>query len=143
MMIGIEGLSLNANEKKFITENNISGVTLFSRNIESPEQLSELNKELQDFFGLGLVVSIDVPNFEAMVGIVLNKTSNIDIEISHDVAICIVNYAGGSIAELYFGLSKVLFHVKQSNTTPTESMVNELLGDSPFYKNRTKAISGL
>lgn len=48
MMIGIEGLSLSADEKKFITENNISGVTLFSRNIESPDQLSELNRELQD-----------------------------------------------------------------------------------------------
>lgn len=47
MMIGISGKSLTNDEKKFIVENNISGVTLFSRNVESPQQLRLLCAELQ------------------------------------------------------------------------------------------------
>tara|TARA_B100001248_G_scaffold261804_1_gene254376 strand:- start:634 stop:1740 length:1107 start_codon:yes stop_codon:yes gene_type:complete len=47
IMIGISGTSLNEKEKEFITKNNIAGVTLFSRNIENPEQLTELVAELQ------------------------------------------------------------------------------------------------
>lgn len=47
MMIGISGKSLTSDEKKFIVENNISGVTLFSRNVESPQQIRQLCLELQ------------------------------------------------------------------------------------------------
>lgn len=46
-MIGISGKTLTEDEKKFITENNIGGVTLFSRNIETPQQLHKLTTELQ------------------------------------------------------------------------------------------------
>lgn len=48
MMIGISGKSLTADEKKFIIENDISGVTLFGRNVESPEQVHALCSEIQD-----------------------------------------------------------------------------------------------
>jgi len=47
MMIGLSGLSLTKDEKKFIIENNISGVTLFGRNYSSAEQLRQLCQELQ------------------------------------------------------------------------------------------------
>ncbi len=47
MMIGISGKSLTSEEKNFIIENNISGVTLFGRNIESPEQVHALCSEIQ------------------------------------------------------------------------------------------------
>jgi len=47
MMIGISGHSLTDDEKKFIVQNNISGVTLFGRNYSSPEQIRDLCKDLQ------------------------------------------------------------------------------------------------
>ncbi len=47
MMIGIQGTSLTEDEKKFLTENDIAGVTLFGRNVESPEQIHALVSELQ------------------------------------------------------------------------------------------------
>lgn len=46
MMIGIQGTSLAADEKKFIIENNIGGVILFPRNYQDPKQLHELCSEL-------------------------------------------------------------------------------------------------
>ncbi|MCB0421420.1 MAG: beta-N-acetylhexosaminidase [Bdellovibrionales bacterium] len=46
--IGIEGPELSANEAQFIVENNIGGVTLFGRNLQSPEQIYKLNSDLQN-----------------------------------------------------------------------------------------------
>ncbi|MAF90092.1 MAG: beta-N-acetylhexosaminidase [Bdellovibrionota bacterium] len=46
-IIGISGTSLTNEEKRFITSNNIGGVILFSRNIESPKQLHSLCAEIQ------------------------------------------------------------------------------------------------
>ena len=48
VLIGISGKTLTKDEKKFIVENDISGVTLFDRNIESAEQVSDLCRELQE-----------------------------------------------------------------------------------------------
>ncbi len=45
--IGISGLALTADEKKFIVENNISGITLFGRNIKEPRQVHDLCAEIQ------------------------------------------------------------------------------------------------
>ncbi len=47
MMMGIEGKELSLDEKKFIETNDIGGVILFSRNYESPTQLSELTNSIQ------------------------------------------------------------------------------------------------
>lgn len=44
--IGLKGLSLEPAEKKFIIENNIGGVILFGRNIQSPEQVHALCTEV-------------------------------------------------------------------------------------------------
>lgn len=44
---GIEGYSLNEEEKTFISENNIGGVILFKHNFKDPGQLAELVNELQ------------------------------------------------------------------------------------------------
>ncbi len=47
-LIGISGHYLTDSEKKFIVENNISGVVLFSRNVANPQQIFELCNEIQD-----------------------------------------------------------------------------------------------
>jgi beta-N-acetylhexosaminidase len=45
-MIGVSGHSLTEDEKKFIVENDIGGVTLFGRNVQSPEQVFHLCEEI-------------------------------------------------------------------------------------------------
>lgn len=47
LIIGLQGLTLSQDEAKFIVENNIGGVILFRRNVESPLQLSELCSSIQ------------------------------------------------------------------------------------------------
>ncbi len=48
-MVGIPGSSLDAISREFLSEMRPNGVILFSRNIESPEQVVALNNELQAF----------------------------------------------------------------------------------------------
>lgn len=47
IIIGLAGLTLSAEEKAFITANNIGGVILFARNVKSPTQVLDLCKEIQ------------------------------------------------------------------------------------------------
>lgn len=47
LMIGLDGYVLTDKEKKFLTENNIGGVTLFARNVQSPKQVAELTREIR------------------------------------------------------------------------------------------------
>ncbi len=47
MLIGVSGLALTADEKKFIVENDISGVVLFGRNVKEPKQIYDLCAEIQ------------------------------------------------------------------------------------------------
>ncbi|HAG90609.1 MAG TPA: beta-N-acetylhexosaminidase [Bdellovibrionales bacterium] len=47
LIIGIEGKDLTEKEADFIVRNDIGGVILFSRNIESPQQVFELNQKIQ------------------------------------------------------------------------------------------------
>lgn len=47
LIIGIRGKTLTQDEAEFIIKNNIGGVVLFARNIESPEQVHQLCGQLQ------------------------------------------------------------------------------------------------
>lgn len=47
MIIGVSGTTLTNDEKKFITENNISGVILMGRNCVEPKQVRDLCAEIQ------------------------------------------------------------------------------------------------
>ncbi len=48
IITGINGTSLSSKEKKFIKDNNIGGVILFTKNFQSPEQLVELTNSIQE-----------------------------------------------------------------------------------------------
>lgn len=52
VLVGISGHSLTESEKTFLTKNNIAGVTLFSRNVQSPQQVLELCREIQSLVPL-------------------------------------------------------------------------------------------
>jgi beta-N-acetylhexosaminidase len=47
-IIGLEGKTLSANEASFISKNNIGGVILFARNVESPQQVHKLCSDVQN-----------------------------------------------------------------------------------------------
>ena len=47
IIVGLKGLQLEKDEADFIVKNNIGGVILFARNVESPEQIRHLVLDLQ------------------------------------------------------------------------------------------------
>lgn len=51
LIIGIEGLALSRDEADFIVKNNIGGVILFKRNVESPQQIRDLSGQIQGLRG--------------------------------------------------------------------------------------------
>jgi beta-N-acetylhexosaminidase len=64
LIIGLRDKVLTPDEAEFIVKNNIGGVILFARNIESPQQVSELCRQIQacrhkQYNKLPLFISID------------------------------------------------------------------------------------
>jgi beta-N-acetylhexosaminidase len=63
VLCGFQGTELNDDLKRLITEYRISGVILFSRNVESVGQVSRLNQSIQDLSrqtgGIPMWISID------------------------------------------------------------------------------------
>jgi len=59
LIIGLQGLRLNEQEKQWLTEKPPLGVILFSRNIESPEQVKALLKEVRTYTGQHTWAAID------------------------------------------------------------------------------------
>lgn len=47
-MIGLEGPTLTAKEAEFMVDHNIGGVTLFARNLQTPEQIHKLCSDLNN-----------------------------------------------------------------------------------------------
>ena len=47
LIVGLQGTTLQKDEAQFLTDNNIGGVILFDRNIESPQQLHKLCSDIQ------------------------------------------------------------------------------------------------
>ena len=61
--IGLKGAELQPEEAQFITENKIGGVTLFARNLQTPEQIKKLTHSLQTLgrqMGTALFIGIDM-----------------------------------------------------------------------------------
>lgn len=64
LMIGLKGLSLLKEERDFIISNNIAGVILFKRNIQSFQQVYELCYELKSLSKTPLLIAIDMEGGE-------------------------------------------------------------------------------
>ncbi len=64
MIVGLQGTTLSADEKKFLVKENIGGVILFKRNFESPRQVFDLTAELRSLSktkpdGTPFLISVD------------------------------------------------------------------------------------
>jgi beta-N-acetylhexosaminidase len=58
-ILGLSGPTLHATERAFLRDANPWGVILFSRNVESPEQLRRLTGDIRDAMGRDTLVFVD------------------------------------------------------------------------------------
>ncbi len=59
LMVGIEGTRVTSEHRLFLKETGVGGVILFKRNYESPRQLAELIRGLQEASAAPLLVAVD------------------------------------------------------------------------------------
>lgn len=59
VMCDIQGLSLSEQDRKRLTQKQVGGVILFSRNYESPEQIKTLIEEIHQLRSPRLIVAVD------------------------------------------------------------------------------------
>ena len=64
LMVGIQGFNLTKKEKDFIITNQISGVVLFKRNLQSFQQIYELCSEIKSLTSPSPLIAIDMEGGE-------------------------------------------------------------------------------
>ncbi|MDE0092126.1 MAG: hypothetical protein OXN83_02435 [Oligoflexia bacterium] len=60
LMMALKGPRLLKKEQEFIIENQIAGVVLFKRNIESFKQISQLNKQIKSLTQPAPLIAVDM-----------------------------------------------------------------------------------
>ena len=58
-LTGLDGINLGKEEKEFISEYDLSGVVLFSKNYENKEQLAQLINDIQSCTVKKKIIAVD------------------------------------------------------------------------------------
>jgi len=59
IVVGFPSTTVDDHIRKMIEDYHVGGVILFDRNMETPEQVAELNQDLQDLADIPLMISVD------------------------------------------------------------------------------------
>ena len=133
IIAGIDGYTINENEKKLIKDYHIGGFILFGRNIENPEQLLEINNSLKSENSINkipLFISVDeeggrisripkeIKNLPS--NMVIGKTNN--EEFSYEIGMLLAEKVKA------FGFNMNFAPVLDINSNPK----NPVIGDRAF-----------
>jgi chromosomal replication initiator protein len=94
-----------------------------------PKEIEGLEDRLKSRFGHGLTVTIEVPELETRVAILLHKSHVFGVEISQDVAFFIAKYVRSNVRELEGALRRVMTSAKIQRKEITTQFVSEVLKD--------------
>jgi len=94
-----------------------------------PKEIEGLEDRLKSRFGHGLTVTIEVPELETRVAILLHKSHLFGIEISQDVAFFIAKYIRSNVRELEGALRRVMTSSKIQRKEITIPFVSNVLKD--------------
>jgi len=94
-----------------------------------PKEISGLEERLKSRFGWGLTVAIEPPELETRVAILMNKATEVGIDLSHDVAFFIGKRIRSNVRELEGALKRVIAHANFAGHDITVDFVKEALKD--------------
>ena len=94
-----------------------------------PKELEGIEDRLRSRFGHGLTVTIDLPDLETRVAILLSKAVQGGVELSHEVAFYIAKYIRANVRELEGALKRVITHSKIVKADINPAFVAETLKD--------------
>jgi chromosomal replication initiator protein len=94
-----------------------------------PKEIAGMEDRLISRFGWGLTVSIEPPELEMRVAILLKKAEADNVRLSEDIAFFIANHIQSNVRELEGGLKRVLAYARFANAAVTVDLAREALKD--------------
>ncbi len=108
-----------------------------------PKEISNIEDRLISRFGWGLTVSVEPPELEMRVAILLKKAESEGISLNEEVAFFIAKHIRSNVRELEGGLKRVLAYSRFSNLPVTVATAKEALKDLLAVLNRQISIDNI
>ena len=108
-----------------------------------PKEISGIEDRLISRFGWGLTVSVEPPELEMRVAILIKKAENDGVRLAEDVAFFIAKHIRSNVRELEGGLKRVLAYSRFNNLPVSISSAKEALKDLLAVLNRQISIDNI
>ena len=108
-----------------------------------PKEIANIDDRLISRFGWGLTVSVEPPELEMRVAILLKKAESEGINLDEDVAFFIAKHIRSNVRELEGGLKRVLAFTRFNNVPITVAAAKEALKDLLAVLNRQISIDNI
>jgi chromosomal replication initiator protein len=108
-----------------------------------PKEISGIEDRLISRFGWGLTVSVDPPELEMRVAILMKKAESEGTPIEEEVAFFIAKHIRSNIRELEGGLKRVLAYARFNNVPVSIGSAKEALKDLLAVLNRQISIDNI
>ncbi|OGI42085.1 MAG: chromosomal replication initiation protein DnaA [Candidatus Muproteobacteria bacterium RBG_16_64_11] len=108
-----------------------------------PKELTGMEERLRSRFGSGLTTSIDPPELETRVAILINKALLQGVVLSEDVAFFIARHVQSNVRELEGALCRVIASASFTGRPIDESLANESLRDLLAFRDRLVTINNI
>ena len=108
-----------------------------------PREISNIEDRLISRFGWGLTVSVEPPELEMRVAILLKKAESEGIQLNEEVAFFIAKHIRSNVRELEGGLKRVLAFSRFNNLPVSIAAAKEALKDLLAVLNRQISIENI
>ena len=108
-----------------------------------PKEIANIDDRLISRFGWGLTVSVEPPELEMRVAILLKKAESEGITLDEEVAFFIAKHIRSNVRELEGGLKRVLAYSRFNNVPITVAAAKDALKDLLAVLNRQISIDNI
>ncbi len=108
-----------------------------------PKEVGGLEERLKSRFGWGLTVSIDPPELETCVAILMSKAAQVDIDLPEEVAFFIAKRIRSNVRELEGSLRRVIAYARFKSLPLTLEVTKEALRDLLAMHERLVSIENI
>jgi len=108
-----------------------------------PREIDGVEERLKSRFGWGLTVSIDPPELETRVAILISKAEESKIELPHEVAFFIAKRIRSNVRELEGALKRVIANAQFTGKEITVEFVKEALRDLIAAQDKQVSIENI
>lgn len=108
-----------------------------------PKEIANIDDRLISRFGWGLTVSVEPPELEMRVAILIKKAESEGLPLEEDVAFFIAKHIRSNVRELEGGLKRVLAYTRFNNVPISVPAAKEALKDLLAVLNRQISIDNI